>query len=139
LKRIGRLLAILVVVITLTPPAAAAMQKKYALLIGNEAYAPEVGPLKNPHNDIGLVGKALESVGFAVTTHKDLGYREMNVVVRRHIETLREAGAGAIGFFYYSGHSAADQRIPPKNYLIPVELEHSRVMGGFGRVARRYE
>ncbi len=43
----------------------ATAEPRLALLIGNQGYAKAVGPLKNPHNDIALVGKAaLGKVGF---------------------------------------------------------------------------
>src|SRR5262249_17348184 len=58
---IGLLLLILV------PSAAVAeAEKRIALLIGNQAYAEAVGPLRNPHKDIVLVGRALEDVGFTL-------------------------------------------------------------------------
>jgi hypothetical protein len=45
--------------ITLLPSLACAEQR-IALLIGNQAYNPKVGPLKNPHADIELVGASLK-------------------------------------------------------------------------------
>jgi hypothetical protein len=39
--------------------AEAAEEKRFALLIGNQAYDTSVGVLKNPHNDIALVSEAL--------------------------------------------------------------------------------
>lgn len=36
--------------------------------IGNQAYSASVGPLKNPHNDIRIVGAALTKVGFQLLT-----------------------------------------------------------------------
>jgi hypothetical protein len=50
-------------------------ESRIALLIGNQAYSERAGSLKNPHNDIALVGTALEKVGFKVTRIKDAGYR----------------------------------------------------------------
>jgi hypothetical protein len=38
-------------------------QARLALLIGDQAYNAVVGPLKNPHNDIALIGAALEKLG----------------------------------------------------------------------------
>src|SRR5438105_410267 len=105
-RLVGRLLAGVLFVLLSVPPATAQAQKRFALLIGNQSYTPAVGPLKNPHNDVALVGKALEQVGFAVTIHRDLGFRELNVAVRRHIQQLSGAGNDAVGFLYYSGHGA---------------------------------
>ena len=52
---------VVVAIILLLLPASAfaQMDKHIALLIGNRAYDGSVGVLKNPHNDIALVGEAL--------------------------------------------------------------------------------
>jgi uncharacterized caspase-like protein len=42
------------------------VEKRIALVIGNQSYDPSVGILKNPHNDIAIVGKALSRQGFEV-------------------------------------------------------------------------
>ena len=48
------------IVLLLLPTAALAqVEKRIALLIGNQAYADAVGPLQNAHKDIALVGRAL--------------------------------------------------------------------------------
>src|SRR2546423_545773 len=39
-------------------------EARFALLIGNQSYDPSVGLLKNPHNDIAVVGEALAKQGF---------------------------------------------------------------------------
>jgi uncharacterized caspase-like protein len=44
--------------------AAARAEARFALLIGNQSYDPSVGVLRNPHNDIALVGDALKKQGF---------------------------------------------------------------------------
>ncbi|MGE0853575.1 MAG: hypothetical protein AB7O44_28840 [Hyphomicrobiaceae bacterium] len=43
--------------------AAAQEPARHALLIGNKSYAAKVGPLKNPHNDVTLVGASLAQKG----------------------------------------------------------------------------
>ncbi|MGO9483049.1 MAG: caspase domain-containing protein, partial [Rhodomicrobium sp.] len=45
----------------------------------------------------------------------------MDIALKRYAAELRRAGPGALGFFYYSGHGAAnaDTQI---NYLIPVDV-----------------
>lgn len=47
------------IVLLLLPNAAVARGKRIAPLIGNRAYDASVGVLKNPHNDIAVVGEAL--------------------------------------------------------------------------------
>src|SRR5262245_3133699 len=83
-------------------------ETRLALLIGNQSYSEKVGPLKNPHNDIALVGAALEKVGFKVTRIKDAGYKAIDTALKRHIQEVRRAGQDTISLVYYSGHGAAD-------------------------------
>ena len=96
-----------------------------ALLIGNQAYAEAIGPLKNPHNDVDAVGKALEKIGFEVTIERDADYRAMDIALKRHVRQLRSASKDAIGFFYYSGHGVANEDTGI-NYLVPTDVEHAR-------------
>ncbi|MGH6815163.1 MAG: SUMF1/EgtB/PvdO family nonheme iron enzyme [Hyphomicrobiaceae bacterium] len=95
---------------------------RLALLIGNQTYDAKVGPLKNPHNDIETVGKALESVGFKPIRHRDASRRQVLGAVKSFAAQLAARGPNAIGFFYYSGHgvSRPDDRA---NYLIPADLK----------------
>ena len=100
---------------------AAADPARLALLIGNQVYAPKVGPLKNPRQDVALIEAALKKLGFQVTVLNDADYRAMDVALKRYAAELRRAGAGAVGFFYYSGHGAANADTQT-NYLIPVDV-----------------
>jgi hypothetical protein len=99
-------------------------ESRFALLIGNQTYTEKVGPLKNPHNDIALVGAALEKVGFEVTRIKDAGYKAIDTALKRHIQQVRRAGKDTISFVYYSGHGAADPDTQI-NYLIPVDVTNA--------------
>lgn len=59
--------AIALLLLMLVPPTAIAQAEKcIALVIGNQAYATEIGPLKNPLKDIRSIGAALTKVGFEV-------------------------------------------------------------------------
>jgi uncharacterized caspase-like protein len=97
-------------------------EERFALLIGNQRYNQKVGPLKNPHNDIALVGRTLGIVGFKVTLIKDASYKAVETALRAHILQVRRAGKDAVSFFYYSGHGASDPDTQI-NYLIPVDVE----------------
>jgi formylglycine-generating enzyme required for sulfatase activity len=108
------------VLIWLLLVSAAHAQKRVALLIGNQAYSREVGRLANPHNDVALLDKTLRSLGFEVLVEKDAGLGALNRAVNAYTRKLRAAGPEAIGFFYYSGHGAADGGT---NYLIPVDVK----------------
>jgi hypothetical protein len=56
--------AVALLLLMLVPAHAVAQgEKRVALLIGNQGYNANVGRLKNPHNDIALVGAALFFVG----------------------------------------------------------------------------
>jgi Caspase domain len=95
---------------------------RIALLIANQAYDPSVGILKNPYNDIELVGASLLSQGFEVLPPiRDGGRSATFQGVRELVQRLKAAAAGSIGFVYYSGHGAADKDTNV-NYLIPVDV-----------------
>lgn len=114
--------AYLAIFLLLAPTAAfAQVEKRFALLIGNQGYAAKVGPLKNPHNDVGLIMTALKRVGFKVTVLKDAGYKMMDSGLKRYVDEVRLAGPGALSFFYYSGHGVANSETQI-NYLIPIDV-----------------
>lgn len=116
-----RALAGLVVVCALLGDAAASEEKRFALLIGNQAYDPSVGALKNPHNDVELVAAALKARGFEILpVVRDARRSAILAAVRDLAGRLRAAGAGAVGFLYYSGHGAAEKDTNI-NYIIPVD------------------
>ncbi len=109
---------------TLAQGSATAANKRFALLIGNQAYAARVGALKNPHNDVDLIAATLASIGF----HKDnvrVVHDADRVSLLRTIDAFADkvaaAGPNAIAFFYYSGHGAASNR-DNRNYLIPTGI-----------------
>ena len=96
-------------------------EKRIALLIGNRAYDTSVGALRNPHNDIAVVGEALAKQGFEVLPPiRDARRSAILGGVRELVGKLNTAGTGAIGSFYYSGHGAAEKGTNI-NYLIPVD------------------
>src|SRR5215468_4701223 len=113
--------AAVILLFLLLLPSNLCAEARIALLIGNQVYAPKVGLLKNPHDDVTLVGAALKQLGFQVTILKDADYRAMDVAIKRFVTDVRSKGKGTISFFYYSGHGAAnpDTQI---NYLIPVDV-----------------
>jgi uncharacterized caspase-like protein len=96
-------------------------QKKLALLIGNQAYNKNVGELKHPHEDVEVVSKALKKMGFSVTPVLDADFRTLHSAINIYANSLNAAGQDAIGFFYYSGHGAADQNTKI-DYIIPTDV-----------------
>jgi hypothetical protein len=112
------LLVLAVVVITVS--AASAQDKRIALLIGNEAYASDIGQLVNPHNDIALLEQTLKGLGFEVVTVRDAGLGTLYQAINAYARRLQAAGPTVVGFFYYSGHGASDGNT---NYLIPIDVK----------------
>src|SRR5262245_34859310 len=106
------------VILLLLPTAAFSQtEKRVALLIGNQGYADTVGPLQNPHKDIALVGRALTEVGFNVLDPlKDTTRDDMLFGIYELAGRLRQAGAGAVGFLYYTGHGVS---VGADNVLVP--------------------
>ena len=101
--------------------ALAQAEKRIALLIGNQAYTPEIGALQNPHNDVALLERTLKSLGFQVTTVRDADLATLTRAVNAYTRRLAaDGGQNAVGFFYYSGHGAADGTT---NYLIPIDVK----------------
>ncbi len=100
---------------------AAHADTRLALLIGNQNYSATVGPLRNPHQDVALIEASLKKLGFTVTVLRDADYRAMDIALKRYVRELRGAGPGALGFFYYSGHGAANAETQI-NYLIPTDV-----------------
>lgn len=117
-----RMIVLFLVVLLGMWPASAA--ERIALLIGNQSYNNKVGPLKNPLNDVALLGKALRSLKFKVTEIKDADYRLIDTSINRHIQNVRLAGEGTMSIVYYAGHGAAnpDTKI---NYLIPLDVPNA--------------
>ena len=72
------------------------------------------------HNDVALLEKTLKVLGFEVTTVRDAGLAELAPGRQRLTRRVQKAGSNAVGFFYYSGHGAADGGT---NYLIPIDVK----------------
>jgi len=93
MRRFGWVALALVFFMLAGVPAARA-EKRIALLIGNQAYNPRVGSLKNPHTDVEIVGASLKLLGFEVTTLKDADYRAMDVAIKRFVAGREHEGQG---------------------------------------------
>src|SRR5262245_21470020 len=95
---------LLLAAITLATSVPAAADGRVALVIGNAAYGPEIGPLKNPANDAKLIAATLEKLGFKVALSLDADQKAMKRAVKDFGARLRDAGPDAIGLFYFAGH-----------------------------------
>ncbi|EMI56005.1 peptidase C14, caspase catalytic subunit p20 [Rhodopirellula sallentina SM41] len=85
----------------------------HALLIGNDAY--EVERLRNPTNDVELLGSALRRLGFEVTIHKDLGHYKMDEALS---DFTRNVPEGGLALVYYAGHGIG---VGDNLYLVPTD------------------
>jgi uncharacterized caspase-like protein len=119
MQRLGWL-ALAVVFSILAGATSALAENRIALLIGNQGYSKEIGPLGNPFNDVALLEASLKRLDFDVTVVRDAGLGALTRAVNTHARRLRAAGPNALGFFYYSGHGAADAGT---NYLIPIDVK----------------
>jgi uncharacterized caspase-like protein len=118
--------AIAFLVLMLLPTGAWAQEKRIALIITNQAYTQAGARLTNTHRDGEVVKAALEKVGFKVWAAKDTtNERALLEAVAQHVQRA-EAGPDAVGFFYYSGHGAAD-RPNGENFLIPTDVPLTHV------------
>jgi uncharacterized protein len=99
--------------------AALADAPKLALIVTNRAYPASIGALENTHKDGEHMAAALTALGFAVVHKRDVDKAAMMSEVTDYIGRLEKAGPEAVGFFYYSGHGAANSKYG-ENYLIPV-------------------
>jgi hypothetical protein len=112
--------AIVVVVLLALVPSVAHADKRLALLIGNEAYAPTIGALANPHNDVAVLEQALKGLEFEVAVERDTDLGALTRPVNAYARRVQAAGQNAVEFFYYCGHGASDGST---NYLIPIEVK----------------
>jgi len=88
---------------------------RLALVVGNSDY--QVGPLRNPVNDARLVSTTLARLGFDVESLYDADQRSLKGAIRDFGKRLTQAGAEAVGLFFYAGHGL---QVNGQNYLVPV-------------------
>jgi len=122
----GDMKALLTIVFLLTclySSTSVSAQSKFALVIGNKNYSPQVGALVNPHSDAKLISDALSEIGFKVVTVHDGDRTVMLREVSKLAASLAGAEKDAVGFLYYSGHgvSRPGERT---NYLIPIDVRN---------------
>jgi formylglycine-generating enzyme required for sulfatase activity len=97
------------------PPAAVSpAQNRWALVVGNAAYGPDIGPLQNPVNDATDIAATLQQLGFEVILLLDATRPQMEEAIAVFRRQLRQDG---IGLFYFAGHGA---QVEGTNYLIPI-------------------
>lgn len=99
------------------------IEKRFALLIGNQSYEPEIGRLVYPQSDVENIKSALVEARFPepnIITIFDADQTRIRAAVAEFSDRLNEHGDDAIGFFYYSGHGgSAENNGVRRNFLIP--------------------
>ncbi len=114
---------VLILALTLTHPVQATrglqrqdQDKRYALVIGNDAYR-HVRTLEKADNDARAMGVALKKIGYQTTVLLDANERQMNGAVNRFVDNI--AGGGQ-GVFFFAGHGV---QINNQNFLLPIDVE----------------
>lgn len=102
----------------LCPSTHAFASTKLALLIGNSRYE-HAKPLRNPENDITVVGKALEHAGFKTVRHENLDAAGMLRAIDSFSRLALKAN-NPIVVFYYAGHGVT---LADENYLLPIDVK----------------
>ena len=88
-------------------------RKRFALVIGNGAYANS--PLLNPTHDADAMAQTLGRLGFTVIHKNNVGLRQMEQAMTRLYSLLDKK---SIGLFYYAGHGI---QLEGGNYLVPTD------------------
>jgi uncharacterized caspase-like protein len=89
-----------------------AQEKRVALLIGNGDY--HFAPLKNPMNDVRVMAKTLENLGFQIMKAENASQNRMKRLIDEFGRRIQDGG---VGLFFYAGHG---MQVAGRNYLIPV-------------------
>ncbi|MBD9496411.1 caspase family protein [Ensifer sp. ENS01] len=99
-------------------PLEAAASVRHALLIGNSRYEVAT-PLRNPENDIEIVGAALEKSGFAVTKVANAKASDTLAAIEAFVKRLAVA-ENPVVMVYFAGHGV---QLAGENYLLPVDAK----------------
>ncbi|MBP1875952.1 hypothetical protein J2Z19_005700 [Ensifer adhaerens] len=99
-------------------PLEASASVRHALLIGNSRYEVAT-PLRNPENDIEIVGTALEKSGFAVTKVANARASDTLSAIEAFVKRLAVA-ENPVVMVYFAGHGV---QLAGENYLLPVDAK----------------
>lgn len=99
-------------------PFEALASVRHALLIGNSRYEVAT-PLRNPENDIEIVGAALEKSGFAVTKVANAKASDTLAAIEAFVKRLAVA-ENPVVMVYFAGHGV---QLAGENYLLPVDAK----------------
>ena len=105
---------------SLSPAVTPSAQARTALVIGNAAYSADLGPLKNPSNDVTDMATTLRQPGFAVTLVRDTKYQDMAEAV----EAFSVLGRNHLSFYEYSRGLFVHMRIRTGHFINPSHHVH---------------
>ena len=94
-------------------------RRRVALIIGNNRY--KNSPLANCVNDATDLSNVLRRVGFDVSTHIDLTYKDMDELIEHFIDSIK---SDDIVLFFFAGHGVQWE---DQNYLLSCDdnrIEH---------------
>jgi carboxyl-terminal processing protease len=115
---IGRIHAVVAAFCLLAATAFNAQaEPRFALVVGNSNYGPEIGKLPNPVNDAGVMAQALTQTGFQVTKVTDVDQKKLKRAIIEFGDKLTAAGQNATALFFYAGHGV---QVKGMNYLVPI-------------------
>lgn len=96
----------------------AAEARKVALVVGISEYET-VADLRNAAGDASAISRTLASLGFDVTTRRDLG---RDAFAASLMDFYRAAEGADAALFFYSGHGF---QISGNNYIVPADAQFS--------------
>ena len=86
--------------------SALAQETRLALVIGQTEYSGDLSRVKLADHEAKLIEASLRSVGFEVTSRRDLSGAKLKDTLGDFRIRLERAGRDAVGFVYYTGHGA---------------------------------
>lgn len=107
---------IFLLLLLLLPLVATGVEKRVALVIGNDNYQ-HIEKLRNAANDSRLIAQEFRALGFEVIHYENLNQKRMKSAVR---DLMDKIAGGGIGAFYFAGHGIQEGG---NNYLLPVDIE----------------
>lgn len=91
---------------------------RIALPIGNSRYQ-NATPLRNPENDVILVGNSLRQAGFKTIIKTNLTLQQTNIAISEFIAAARRL-KNPVLMIYYAGHGV---QLNGQNYLLPIDVK----------------
>lgn len=104
------------VAVLLASAIGASATDRLALLIGNSRYETAT-PLRNPENDIEVVARSLEAVGFSTTKIANADRKALLAAIDTFAKTAKKADHPVV-MVYFAGHGIQRNG---RNYLLPTD------------------